>query len=742
LDKLFTKRNAWLVLTACLFLFTLCVTTSLNLRLDYDFEKFFPKNDPELDFYLDFREQFGTENDFLLLALPTQDRPWNEEFTKKLSQLTKSLELDTNLRFVQSLANYTIPVLGPIGLFKPKLLSYNTEKDSINILREKPIYGTFLSDNLKYTCVVIGNKGGISKKRSDAILKGIEQHIEEAGFQSYKMAGKIHGQHHYIDKMGSELKFFAILSMILLSIFLFVSFRNVWAIFLPISVVAFTVIVLLGIMSALDQPITVLSTILPTILFVVGISDVVHLLERYILELRAGKSKKTALKIAVKEVGMATFLTSLTTAIGFLTLLNSNIEPIANFGLFTAIGVCIAFVLTYTFFPAALLLSPAPLKLLKTSKNIWPNILKRSFYACQRYSKTIFVCFVLLGAVSAYFASNIKVNNYLLEDWDDEDPQKLQYIFFEDEFGGARPFEMALESKNGFLDYKAISFIDKLENYLDTAYKVNNIVSPILAIKTLNRASHGGKLEFYTIPSEPKEVERLSNKAKNYFKQNQARNLINEEGTIARISGRVKDVGGYIFIQRNEKLNAFIKENAPPGLDAKITGMPYLIDKNNLTLSSDMLIGLGIAFCAIAIIMTLLFRSFKMVVISLIPNLFPLLFIAGFMGITGIDLKVSTAIIFTIAFGIAVDDTIHFLSRYKLELRNGKTPYMARKTAYLQAGKAIIITSLILFSGFVSLGFSTFASTFYLGILVSITLILAVITDLFLLPIMLKWFKV
>ena len=710
--------------------------------MDYDFERFFPQNDPELDFYLNFRDEFGTENDFLLIALETNGEPWSTEFTEPLNTLTQTLEKDTNIRFVQSLSNYSIPVIGPIGMFNPKLLRYKASQDSLSILAEKPLYGTLLSDDLQYSCVVVGNKGGISKKTSDAVLKLIETTLVENGFDNYKMAGKIHGQHYYIKKMGEELQFFAVLSMILLSIFLFISFRNFWSILLPILVVGFTALVLLGFMSSINQPITVLSTILPTILFVVGISDVVHLLERYILELREGKDKTSALKIAVKEIGFATFLTSLTTAIGFCTLLSSNIEPIAKFGLFTAIGVCIAFVLSYTFFPAALLLSPAPNTILKKSTNFWTPILRKGFYLSQRYANQIFAGFLILGIVSIYFASQIKVNNFLLEDWSDDDPQKQEYFFFEKEFGGARPFELALENPAGILQWESIQFIASLETYLDSAYKVRNIVSPLTGIKTLNRATHGGNLSDYKLPSNNKEYKKLKRKAEKLLKQNQTRFIITEDGKKARLSGRVEDVGGYIFRQRNEKLNAFIRDNAPEAFKAQITGMPFLIDKNNVNLSSDMLIGLLIAFAAVAIIMGFLYKSFKMLVIALIPNMFPLLFVASFMGVMGIDLKVATAIIFTIAFGIAVDDTIHFLSRYKLERNKGKTPYLARKNAYLHAGKAIIVTSLILFAGFVSLGFSSFASTFYLGILVSITLVLAVLTDMLLLPIMLKWFKV
>jgi uncharacterized protein len=216
--------------------------------------------------------------------------------------------------------------------------------------------------------------------------------------------------------------------------------------------------------------------------------------------------------------------------------------------------------------------------------------------------------------------------------------------------------------------------------------------------------------------------------------------FVNEEMHMARVQGKVGDLGAREFEQRNEKLMSVYGELENPKFDIRVTGTATLIDLNNAYLATDMTIGLIIAFLVVAIIMGLMFKSVKMVLICLIPNILPLLMIAGIMGAMGIDLKVSTSIIFTIAFGIAVDDTIHFMSKLRLELGKGKSLLYALKRTYISTGKAIIITSIILSGGFFTLVFSSFLGTFYVGLLISLTLLFAVLADLTLLPVLILLF--
>jgi predicted RND superfamily exporter protein len=206
---------------------------------------------------------------------------------------------------------------------------------------------------------------------------------------------------------------------------------------------------------------------------------------------------------------------------------------------------------------------------------------------------------------------------------------------------------------------------------------------------------------------------------------------------VMRISGLIPDLGNIVVSAKNKELKSFLKTMESQNLiDFKITGTAHLFDKNIRYMSVSLVKGLSISILLIALIMGLVYKSFTILIISVVANIFPLLIVASVMGYFGIELKTSTSIIFTIAFGIAVDDTIHYLGKFKYELNKGKSKVIALKTAYLTTGKAMILTTLILCSGFLLLVFSTFAGTYYMGILMSITLFVALIADLTLLPIL------
>jgi len=473
-------------------------------------------------------------------------------------------------------------------------------------------------------------------------------------------------------------------------------------------------------------------------------SDVVHILSKYFDELRLGKEKIAALKIAFKEIGLATLLTSITTAIGFLTLLTSSIQPINDFGVYAAAGVFIAFILAYSLLPAVLVLTDPP-KLIteRDSKAYWTKKLHIAFGYLLRHKGKFLTASILLFIFGITGMSKISVNNYLLEDLSEDDPFKKEFTYFEESFSGARPFEMALTFKEGASPWEleSLKAQDKLDMYLQDVYGVGNLISPASVVKNANRASNKGSREFYKIPETEKELEKIVSNFDKFGAKKMLDMFYNEPKNWGRINGKVPDLGSSVFFEKEQALNKFLNsELENPYFTAKITGTARLIDLNNRTLATNMIGGLLIAFGVIALIVGFMFKSIKMVLISLVPNIFPLLIIAGVMGWTGIDLKVSTSIVFTIAFGIAVDDTIHFMTKLRLELAKGRTlPYAVKRT-FIGTGKAIIVTSLILCGGFLTLIGSDFLSVFYIGLLISITLAMAVLADLFLLPLLIFWF--
>ena len=727
MDKLITPKTARKVLIILGLILAAATYSLKDLKLDYDFERFFPQEDPKLDYYLEFRETFGTDNDFLFLSINVGDGVLSPVTIEKLKTLSAELKEVSGVKQVLNPYDLSIPVMGPIGAFKVPLIGKNPDKKVLNdpLLKEK-----LISKDQQHVGMIISHEQNPNKERSDEILAGIVK-VLEASDIDYRMAGKIYGQNYYINTMAKELQFFAATSVICLILFLYISFKSFWAVLLPIIVVASTVILDLSVITITGNNISVLTTILPTILFVVGVSDVVHLKEKYLQELRVGKSKLAALKEAYKKVGLATLLTSITTAVGFFTLLSSSIIPISDFGWFAGVGVLLAFLLAFSLYPAVLILLPTPGIITTKRKNFWKPILTKALGFSLRKQGAIYASFAVLVGLSIWAITQIKINNYLLEDLSENDPHRKDFMFFEQQYGGVRPFEMGGSFEGELYTLANIRSLDSLENYLSDTYGVNNLISPLTPVKLAHRAQNGGSAAAFKLPETEAELKRLD-KLISKINQSNPRPIVVDKQF--RISGNVVDEGGAVFAVKNDSLNRYLAEHISKGLEIKQTGMGLLIDENNKSLSRDMLLGLLIAFAVVGLLMGFLYRSAKMVIIALVPNVIPLLLIGGFMYAYGIDLKLSTAIIFTIAFGIAVDDTIHFLAQYHLERRRGYGKLRSIALSYYGAGKAIVVTSIILFSGFFTLIGSSFSSTFYLGLLVSLTLLLAVITDLLLLP--------
>jgi hypothetical protein len=367
------------------------------------------------------------------------------------------------------------------------------------------------------------------------------------------------------------------------------------------------------------------------------------------------------------------------------------------------------------------------------------------FFFSMRYQRAILVFSVGVVVLSVALISRIEVNNYLLEDVGKDDPMRYSFEYFERYFAGARPFELQVDlvdSNASIFDQGPAMEMLEVENYLKAHYGVGFVISPLTILRSAHQAMNGGLDDMYVIPEDAESFERLQRNVRLFRKRPEFNSLVTKDDRSARISGKIKDPGGKQVKLLNEALvHHFTVERPLEHIEIRLTGMALLIDKNNETLSFNMMTGLLFALGVVAMIMGIIFKSLRMAIITLIPNILPLLVIGGVMGALGFDLKVSTSIIFGIAFGIAVDDSIHYLSKYKLELNKGRSSIWALRRTSISTGKAIILTSIILSAGFITLATSDFTSTFYVGLLISITLLVAVIADLFVLPVLIYRFS-
>ncbi len=717
-----------------------------DLKLDYNFENFFPQDDPDSEFYFDFRKAFETDNDFAVIGVGRNDGVFDAEFLAQVDMLTKDVE---QLQYVERVVSPTSLVeiyRGAMGEpHKVPLLHLNNPEllaaDSARIFKQRQFIGSLFSSDGKALAIQIRHKEFLSKEGCDELAASMSAVLEKYEFDEEHLLGRAVGQKVYVDMMFNEMLIFMSLSMLLIIVLLIVAFRSAWGVLIPLLVVMLSIIWNLGIMKLLGVDIDLMLTVLPTILFVVGMSDVVHILSKYFEELRLGKEKIAAIKVAFKEVGMATFLTSLTTAIGFLTLMTSSIKPISNFGLYTAIGVFVAFLLAYSLLPAVMILiKPPKIASVPSTKVFWTVRMHRLFGWVLRFRKGIMWSALGFVFLSILGASMVTVDNYMLEDLKEDHPLKQEFRYFETFLTGARPFELALMlddsvdvSSSEFLQFNA-----KLDDWLTVNYGVRGLLSPAQIVKQANYYAHNGNTTFQRIPETEGELSKLVRNIEKYDKEGIWKLVYSDSIHAVRLSGKVGDFGRSTYRSLNDSLDQFLADNTPASLPFtyEVTGTAHLIDLNNEQLSITMLQGLAIAFLVIALIVGLMFRSLKMVIISLVPNVIPLIAIAGIMGYFGIYLKVSTSIIFTIAFGIAVDDTIHYLSKFKIELSKGRSWQYALKRTSISTGKAIVVTTLILCGGFLTLIFSEFMGTFYIGLLIGLTLIFAVLADLVLLPVL------
>ncbi|MDC3337973.1 MMPL family transporter [Flavobacteriales bacterium] len=734
-----------LILTA-VGLFTLvCIVAIQNLEFDYNFEKFYPEEDAETRFFKEHREMFSSDNDFLLLAVKNDAGVFQKEFLLKVEDLLAEIDTVSNLDTVLSLTRMNKLFVSDFGKWKVPYINYeeldNLKDDSIWIAKTPDVYGHLISKDFKSFSIFLKHKDYLSAAGCDQLAQSLKAIKARYAFDEIHIAGRAVGQNYYVNLMQSELMFFSLTSFFLLVVFLILAFRSWWGVLLPVVVVVLSVIWILGVMSILNKPINLVLTVMPTIIFVVGMSDVIHISSKYLEELRRGRGKMTALRLTVKEVGVATLLTSVTTAIGFLTLYSSRVVPIKDFGLYVSVGVMIAFVLSFLVLPAMFILIPVP-KLAKKrlEHSFWTFYLRKSFLWTIRNQLKIGIISAIILIFSAIGLTSVEVNNFLLEDLKKDDPMNLSFQFFDENFSGVRPMELAVESKSvDILTVEGLRALDSLEQIIVRTYPVDLLISPLTAIKMINRIQMGGLNQHYGLPVSDIDLQKAINRFKRLMSSTIGSKYLSADGKVARMSATAPDLGGDAFNAINAAFKSEI-EGLFPKFKITHTGTAHLIDKNNQYLASSMIWSLGIAFSVIALIVGFLYKSVRMVLIALIPNVFPLIMIGGVMGFLGIDIKVSTSILFTIAFGIAVDDTIHFISKLKLELKKGNQMIFAIRRTYMSTGRALVLTTAILCAGFLTLIASDFLGTFYMGFLITLALIFAVLSDLFLLPVLILAF--
>lgn len=742
---MFTKKNSFWLLGSAVLMTLIIALFKPTILFDYDFESFFPQEDKELAFYQDFRSRFENDNDYLLIALGSNPDVFDSGFFAKANMLNENLKKLDKVDNTVSLLDLEEPIINPFGIRYRKILDWvnwetlNDSKEAI-LGSSSQWKGNLINEKGNFLLIILKNEQRISKEDGDLLYMEIKKLVENSGLSEYHIAGKIRAQGEFVQLMQEEFSFFLGISVLLIVLLLIAIFRTWWGVLVPLVVLVFGIVWSVALSLYFGKPLDVMSVMQPTILAVVGLAALIHFFNHYLTQIRNGYQKNEAIQKSFSELSLAVFLTSFTTALGFVSLYFTNIPSLKFFGLFTGIGVMLMFFAVVMIAPGMLyLLTPFKVSEDDTFSILWRNGMRKAFLWTITNVKPILVTFLLITIVSGIGLFQLRVNGYILDDLPENNSLKEEFEFFDREFGGSKPLEISLETGpkgSDLMQFEVLKEQEKLENFVKETFGTSTIVSPLALAKSLNKATNSGNEKAYTIPSKGQLVRILPYLEKAI--ETLPVQILSSDLKSGRISTRTEDMGSLESGKMKNKFAEFLETEINRDLiKVRITGTSHLIDISHESVTDQMAKGLGLAFVIVAIIVGFLFRSWKLAIVALVPNIIPLVWVCGIMCLFGIELKLTTAIIFTVAFGIAVDDTIHFMTKLNGELANGKTWLYAIKRTYLETGKAIILTSVVLVLGFSILTLSEFGVTFYSGLLISTALVFALLADLILLPVLL-----
>jgi len=721
-----------------------------RLNINFSFDRFFPDRDEDVIFFREYEKWFPQNDQILYIAVESPDSTvFDRHFLQTIKIMEAQLGMINHIDSIVSLLSIPEIKYSPTGFKTRRLMDIRTHASIIKsrkkLMEDDFLRQAFVSRSESWLSLFISLDSKIlDTGLRDVTYDSVRAILERSGY-NYKISGVPGIRTEYIRKVSFELFLFVSLSVILILLFLLLIFRSWWGVLFPILGVIFPVVWLLGIMGWLDMELDLLTTLLPSLLFIVGTSDVIHLLSRYLQEIRKGRGRLHGLMITLNEMGWITFLTSFSTAVSLASLQTSALEPLRLFGLYASVGVMLAFLITFMMLPALLMLIPVQsIRMSETRKLIqisWNSRLGGIIDFSFRNRKKVIWLALIMVIMSIHGSSRISMDVKLLDDIGADDPIRRQLDFFEKEFTGVRNLEIAIEPKAG-INVNNLPFlqtIEKLARYVEKSEECHATQSLPGFYSRANKIWHFNQKKYDVLPSDTLFIEDVSRIADG---EPALLQVLREDKKMTRISSRMKDLGSEAMQDFTHRLKVFADTETDTALYSyRLTGTAILFEKNNAYLVSGLFTSLLLSACIIALGMGTLFQSFRMLLISFIPNLFPILILGGIMGYFGIGLKASTVIVTALSFGIAFDDTIHFLGRLKLELKKKHSNRISLIKSTLQGcGEGLFLTTGILTAGFLILTGSDFGGTYYIGLFCCVTLISALMVDVFVLPLLIYWF--
>ncbi|GAA0871515.1 MMPL family transporter [Gangjinia marincola] len=724
-----------------------------NMRFSFTEANLLPDDHPVNQEYQEFLDHFGEEGNLIVIATndpdlftPEKFNAWNKlaDTLQQFDQVEQVIGLG-NLKTLEKKEN---PGRFEFTPFLTKPLKTQKQVDSIKkvLFENLPFYkGLVYSKNTKtvQTALYI-DKAIVNKKgRRDFIVNKLQPTLEKfrnSNDLEIHVSGMPYIRTLNAQNIIDEIGIFVLLALLVTSVIFFFFFRSFRATFISLLTVIIGVMWSFGVIGLLNYEITVLTAIIPPLIIVIGIPNCIFLINKYQQEIKNHGNKAKSLQRVIAKIGNATLMTNVTTASGFATFILTESKLLKEFGLVASINIIAIFILSLLIIPIAYsyMQHPKP-KHLKHLGKTWLDSFVRWMEQKVRFHRiTIYLTSVGLLIVSIIGIYQIKVSGSILDDMPKNTTFFKDIRFFEEEFDGILPLEIMVDTKRkkGVLKSATLKRMEQFQELIIDEEKLSDPLSVVNVVKYSKQAYFNGNPKYYQLPKSNEQNFILSYAKNMKGTDNLLNAYVDSTGQYARITTFMKEVTTAEIerieanlLEKTEKI--FPKER----YTISLTGKALIFQKGTDYLIKNLIVSLSLAILLIALFMAWMFRSFRMILISIIPNLLPLLVTAGMMGFVGIPIKPSTILVFSIAFGISVDDTIHFLAKYRQELKANH--WKIRRSVYAalrETAVSMFYTSIVLFFGFSVFMTSSFGGTVALGGLVSATLLFAMLSNLLLLP--------
>ncbi len=723
-----------------------------KVQLSYELAQMLPESDPAFMQYHEFRQTFGEDGNVAFIGVKDEKFLQLENFNLWYD-LTDKIRQIEGVTEVISLAN--IPELvrndetrkfdfRPIMSRKP---ASQQELDSIvQQLYDLKFYEGLLfnSETGAILSAISLDRDILNTKARVALINDIydtgSQFEEQTGINLY-YSGLPYIRTRTAEKVESELKLFVFLALIIAALALLAFFRSFKAVFFSVLIVIISVIWALGLVAVMGYDITILTGILPPLLIIIGVENCIFLLNKYHQEYRQHGNKIKSLVRVVQRIGKATMLTNATTAVGFATFIFTGNKILVEFGIVAALNILFVFLLTIFLIPIFFsYLAPPQLRHTKHLDSWFiRKAIKRVIHTVVFHRQRVYIFFGILLIAGIIGISRLHTSGSVVDDIPHRDPMYKDLMFFEENINGILPLEFLIETSRpgGITHPRTLEAIDQLQEVLATYPELSSPLSIAEVMKFAKQAFYRGNPEMYELPNRHERNFILSYLPRNEeIDQSILNSLVDSTMQQTRLSVQMANIGTNRIKE--------IQEELQPAIDTifdtettqvSMTGASVIFLKGSGYLIKNLLTSLIFAIIIISLLMALLFNHARMILISLLPNLFPQLLTAALMGFTGVPIKPSTILVFSIALGISVDNSIHFLAKFKQELAlNNYNIKHAVITALRESGVSMMYTFVVLFFGFSIFTASSFGGTQALGYLIAFTLLIALTSNLFLMP--------